>query len=82
MARNTEGVNENDFMHTIRIWVRTEDACGPEALRHKNQNKVLATEEKYELVALKFWPVHRVKKRQFRLESVTVSCINGSDVIK
>ena len=24
----------------------------------------------------------RVKKRQFRLESVTVSCINGSDVIK
>lgn len=32
--------------------------------------------------SLKFWPVHRVKKRQFRLESVTVSCTNGSDVIK
>lgn len=46
-----EGVNEKRFHDTIRIWVRTEDACGPEALRHKNQNKVLATEEKYELIA-------------------------------
>ena len=75
-----EGVNENDFMIQF-IWVRTEDACGPEALRHKNQNKVWATEEKYELIT-KFWPVHRVKKRQFRLESVTVSCINGSRCYK
>ena len=46
-----EGVNEKRFHDTIRIWVRTEDACGPEALRHKNQNKVWATEEKYELIA-------------------------------
>lgn len=46
-----EGVNEKRFHDTIRIWVRTEDACGPEALRHKNQNKVLATEEKYKLIA-------------------------------
>ena len=46
-----EGVNEKRFHDTIRIWVRTEDACGPEALRHKNQNKVWAAEEKYELIA-------------------------------
>lgn len=46
-----EGVNEKRFHDTIRIWVRTEDACGPEAFRHKNQNKVWATEEKYELIA-------------------------------
>ena len=38
-----EGVNEKRFHDTIRIWVRTEDACGPEAFRHKNQNKVWAT---------------------------------------
>lgn len=46
-----EGVNEKRFHDTIRIWVRTEDACGPEALRHKNQNKVWTAEEKYELIA-------------------------------
>ena len=46
-----DGVNKKRFHDTIRIWVRTEDACGPEALRHKNQNKVWAAEEKYELIA-------------------------------
>lgn len=46
-----DGVNEKRFHDTIRIWVRTEDACGPEALRHKNQNKVWTAEEKYELIA-------------------------------
>ena len=28
-----------------------EEACGPEVLRHKSQNKVWTAEEKYELVA-------------------------------
>ena len=46
-----DGVKEKRFHDTVRIWVRTEDACGPEALRHKNQNKVWTAEEKYELVA-------------------------------
>ena len=46
-----DGVNEKRFHDTIRIWVRTEDACGPEALRHKNQDKVWTAEEKYKLVA-------------------------------
>ncbi len=32
-------------------WARIEEACGPEALQHKNQNKVWTAEEKYELVA-------------------------------
>ena len=35
----------------IRVWTRTEDACSPEALRHKNQNKVWTANEKYELAA-------------------------------
>ena len=35
----------------IQIWARTEESCGVEALRHKNQNKVWTAEEKYELVA-------------------------------
>ena len=35
----------------IRKWSRIEEACGPEALQHKNQNKVWTAEEKYELVA-------------------------------
>ena len=46
-----DGVKEKRFHDMIRIWVRTEDACGPEALQHKKQNKVWTAEEKYELVA-------------------------------
>ena len=46
-----DGVREKRFRDMIRIWVRTEDASGPEALQHKNQNKVWTAEEKYELVA-------------------------------
>ena len=46
-----EGVKEKNFRNMIRIWARTEESCGVEALRHKNQNKVWTVEEKYELVA-------------------------------
>ena len=46
-----DGVKEKRFHDTVRIWVRIEDACGPEALQHKNQNKAWTAEEKYELVA-------------------------------
>ena len=46
-----EGIKEGNFHGMIRIWVRIEDVCGPEALQHKNQNKVWTAEEKYELVA-------------------------------
>lgn len=35
----------------IRKRSRIEESCGPEALQHKNQNKVWTAEEKYELVA-------------------------------
>ena len=46
-----EGVKETNFRNMIQIWARTEESCGVEALRHKNQNKVWTAEEKYELVA-------------------------------
>ncbi len=46
-----DGVKEKPFHNMIRIWVRTEDTCGPEALQHKNQNKVWTAEEKFKLVA-------------------------------
>ena len=46
-----DGVKEKRFHDTIRVWARIEKACGSEALRHKSQNKVWTTEEKYELVA-------------------------------
>ena len=39
------------FRRMVRDWARIEDACGPEALRHKNQNKKWTAEERYELVA-------------------------------
>lgn len=46
-----EGVKEKNFRNMIQIWARTEESCGVEVLRHKNQNKVWTAEEKYELVA-------------------------------
>ena len=49
--KTPDGVKEKRFHDTVRIWVRIEDACGPEALRHKNQNKAWTVGEKYELVA-------------------------------
>ena len=41
-----DGVKEKRFHDTVRIWVRIEDACGPEALRHKNQNKSVDSRRK------------------------------------
>ena len=46
-----EGDKEKPFHNTVRKWVRIEEACGTEALRHKEQNKVWTPDEKYELVA-------------------------------
>ena len=34
-----DGVKEKRFHDTVRIWVRIEDACGSEALRHKIKTK-------------------------------------------
>ena len=46
-----EGTKQKNFRKMIREWVRTEEACGLEALEHKKQNKNRTAEERYELVA-------------------------------
>ena len=46
-----EGIGTERFRGKIREWVRIEEACGPDALRHKNHNKAWTTEQRYELVA-------------------------------
>ena len=46
-----DSIQERSFHDMIRKWSRIEESCGPEALQHKNQNKVWTAEEKYELVA-------------------------------
>ena len=46
-----EGIKQKMFRNTIRQWVRIEDSFGPDALRHKNQNKIWTAEERYSLVA-------------------------------
>ena len=46
-----DGICCKEFRRTIRKWVRIEESCGPEALKHKAQNKVWSPEDKYELVA-------------------------------
>ena len=43
--------NVENFRKMIRSWVRLEDACGPDALRHKRQNKEWTAEERYLLIA-------------------------------
>ena len=45
------GIKDKTFHDKIRVWVRQEDACGEDSLRHKSQNKAWTAEEKYELVA-------------------------------
>ena len=46
-----EGIQEENFHRMIRSWTRIENSCGPEALRHKNQNKEWTADQRYELVA-------------------------------
>ena len=46
-----DGLNTEDFRKTIRRWVRIEESCGPDALRHKSQIKEWTPEERYALVA-------------------------------
>ena len=46
-----DGINTENFHKTIRKWVRIEEACGPDALRHNKQNKEWTPEERYALVA-------------------------------
>ena len=46
-----EGISTKRFRSNIREWVRIEEACGPDALRHKTHNKNWTPEEKLELVA-------------------------------
>ena len=46
-----EGITTHTFRSKIGQWARIEDACGPDALRHKNRNKDWTAEERYELVA-------------------------------
>ena len=45
------GIKTKHFHNTVRVWSRIEQACGAEALMHKEQNKDWTAEEKYELVA-------------------------------
>ena len=46
-----DGLNTEDFRKMIRRWVRIEESCGPDALRHKSQIKEWTPEERYALVA-------------------------------
>lgn len=46
-----DGIQTRDFHNKIVIWYRIEEVHGPEALKHKEQNKVWSPEEKLELVS-------------------------------
>ena len=46
-----DGLNTEDFRKMIRRGVRIEESCGPDALRHKSQNKEWTPEERYALGA-------------------------------
>ena len=44
------GTKDKTFHDKIRIWARQEDACGPESLQPKKQNRAWTADEKYEYV--------------------------------
>ena len=46
-----DGITKKRFHSQIRKWVRTEESCGLDALRHKCRNKEWTPEERYALVA-------------------------------
>ena len=46
-----EGITSRRFHEKITEWVRIEDACGPEALKHQERQKNWTPESRYELVA-------------------------------
>ena len=46
-----KGIGQADYRKMIRRWVRKEESCGLEAIRHRESNRVWSAEEKYELVA-------------------------------
>ena len=46
-----KGIKERNFRIMIGRWARIEKYQGPEALRHKNFNKIWTPEEKLELIS-------------------------------
>ena len=46
-----DGVSQKGFRKEIRAWVRMEESCGPEVLKHKSHNTQWTAEQRYELVA-------------------------------
>ena len=46
-----EGITQNRFHKTVRLWSRIEEASGPEALKHPSHNKEWSPEEKLELIS-------------------------------
>ena len=49
--KTPDRLNQKRFRDKIHEWARIEEAQGPEALRHKAQNKVWSADEKHELVS-------------------------------
>ena len=49
--KTPEGISEKSFKTTVRKWVRIEDSQGPDALRHKVQNKIWTPEDKLVLIS-------------------------------
>ena len=46
-----KGIREKKFRSKIREWVRIEESCGLDALKHNDFNKPWTPEERYALVA-------------------------------
>ena len=49
-AETPKDVSQKLFHDTVRKWVRFEDAQGPNALKHKGQNRIWTPEDKLELI--------------------------------
>lgn len=45
-----DGVKATTFHRLIRVWARTIEACGTDALKHNNFNKDWSAEKRYEYI--------------------------------
>ena len=50
-SETPKGLSHRKFHYQIRKWVRIEENCGVDALKHKSQNNEWTAEQRYELVA-------------------------------
>ena len=76
------GVSHKVFHDKIRNWVRMEDACGPDALRHKNHNKTWTAEKQMKNIVTTVQLTESEREELIRLRAENEFIKAENEVIK